>query len=143
MTAHLHTLEAYKSMSLFLDNYYKHTKSDDVGSLLGGIQFSDDNSTMDPAAWDDWVNCVMKVSKKQKKDCADTNLTYTEAFKSMICFLKNYYTQTSSDDVKSLLGDLQLLKNGETTTPPAWTDWLDCVNKIMNTPHKGDDPQSS
>lgn len=55
--------EAYDTMVEFLGMYYKMTKSDDVGSLLGGMMFLEDGSTMDPAAWSDWLECVEKVKR--------------------------------------------------------------------------------
>lgn len=57
-------------------------------------------------------------------------LSYLEAFKAMCCFLEKYYEQTSSDDVGSLLGEMQILEDNETADPAAWHDWLDCVKKI-------------
>lgn len=59
-------LDAFKSMYYFLKKYYDQTASDDVGSLLGDLQFSDDNITMDPTAWHDWLDCVGEVKKKEE-----------------------------------------------------------------------------
>ncbi len=59
------------------------------------------------------------------------NLTYLEAFKAMRCFLENYYDQTNSDDVGSLLGEMQILEDGETADPASWDDWMDCVKNII------------
>lgn len=55
-------------MLLFYSNKeeVKQTNSDDVGSLLGDLQFSSDNITMDPAAWDDWLNCIKKTKKNKR-----------------------------------------------------------------------------
>lgn len=55
--------EAYNAMIEFLDRYYEITKSDDVGSLLGGMMFLEDGSTMDSAVWNDWLECVEKVKQ--------------------------------------------------------------------------------
>lgn len=55
--------EAFDAMIYFLEEFYERTKSDDVGSLLGDIQFSNDNITMDPAAWNDWLACIKKAKK--------------------------------------------------------------------------------
>lgn len=59
-------LQAFEAMRKFLEGYYERTSSDDIGSLLGDIQFFSDNSTADPAAWDDWVKCIQKVLSKEK-----------------------------------------------------------------------------
>ncbi|PPE74597.1 hypothetical protein C3942_07490 [Solimonas fluminis] len=50
--------EAYKAMFLFLEREYQLTKSDDIGSLLGAMQFLGDGVPADPAAWEDWEECV-------------------------------------------------------------------------------------
>ena len=58
-------------------------------------------------------------------------LTKIQAFNAMIKFLENYYERTSSDDIGSLLGDLQFLKNGETFDSAAWQDWIECINEVL------------
>lgn len=50
----------------------------------------------------------------------------------MICFLEKYDEQTTSDDVGTLLGELQFLSDGDTADPAAWNDWLDCVKRIKS-----------
>lgn len=66
MNENLSSLEAFKSMRYFLEKYYEQTSSDDVGSLLGELQLLQDGRTADPAAWDDWTECVKKVKSKGK-----------------------------------------------------------------------------
>ena len=56
-------LEAFKAMQCFLENYYEQTKSDDVGSLLGGLELNITTmTTRDPAALHDWIKCVQKIT---------------------------------------------------------------------------------
>jgi len=64
----------------------------------------------------------------------EKKLTYLEAFKSMQCFLENYYEQTDSDDVRSLLGNISLdiWKDGSTGDPAAWSEWIECIEKVTN-----------
>ena len=57
-------------------------------------------------------------------------MTTIEAYKAMIKFMEKYYERTNSDDIGSLLGDLQLLSDGSTADEAAWTDWLDSVNSV-------------
>lgn len=57
--------QAFEAMVLFLENFYEHTKSDDVGGLLGDLILLEDGSTADPAAWDDWMKCVSRVLNKE------------------------------------------------------------------------------
>jgi len=62
----MNNIMAYKAMIKFLDKYYKLTKSDDVGSLLGGMMFignSENMNTADPAAWNDWLESIEETKK--------------------------------------------------------------------------------
>ena len=60
------------------------------------------------------------------------NLSYLEAFQAMCCFLEKYYDQTSSDDIGSLLGEMELLEDQSTADPAAWEDWINCIRKTVN-----------
>ena len=60
------------------------------------------------------------------------NLTKLEAFKAMEDFLIKYYKRTSSDDVGSLLGDMQILEDGTTADSAAWEDWIESIEKVTN-----------
>ena len=46
----------------FLEDYYERTQSDDVGALLGDLQCMEDGVPADPAAWQDWLDCVKSLS---------------------------------------------------------------------------------
>jgi hypothetical protein len=50
--------QAFEAMIHFLELHYQRTKSDDLGALLGDLQLLKDGSTADPAAWQDWLQCV-------------------------------------------------------------------------------------
>ena len=56
-------LEAFKAMTLFLENFYKNTNSDDIGGLLGDMILLEDDKPIDPAIWEDWIKSVEKVKK--------------------------------------------------------------------------------
>ncbi len=58
-------LEAFLAMTKFLEGYYQRTSSDDVGSLLSGMQILQDGDTADSAAWYDWIESVKKVLKNK------------------------------------------------------------------------------
>ena len=64
----LSTEQAFDAMRLFLDDYFKRTRSEDIGSLLGDLQQSDDGKPFDPAAWDDWLDCVKRVLNKSNSN---------------------------------------------------------------------------
>lgn len=61
-----------------------------------------------------------------------SELTYLEALKVMNCFLEKYYEQTSSEDIGSLLGDMQILDDGKTADPAVWEDWVNCIRTILD-----------
>lgn len=58
-------MDAFQAMQLFLEEYYKRTGSDDIGSLLGDLILLSDCKTADPAAWHDWMQCVDKIMHKK------------------------------------------------------------------------------
>jgi hypothetical protein len=54
-------------MFLFLEAYYKRTQGRaELGEVLGDIQGRELGSTMDPAAWDDWLMAIEAVLEKAK-----------------------------------------------------------------------------
>ena len=48
-------------MLTFLNKYYFDFGQDNLGSVLGEIQFLSENKTADPAAWYDWIEAVNKT----------------------------------------------------------------------------------
>jgi hypothetical protein len=67
MKKELTKLEAFKSMINFLEKHYQFTQSDDIGSLLGGmdLNFQGGKKPFDQALWDDWMDSIEKVLKKE------------------------------------------------------------------------------
>ena len=55
--------QAFDAMVHFLERQYALDKSDDIGTLLGSLslQIWANDTTADPAAWDDWMESVQKV----------------------------------------------------------------------------------
>jgi hypothetical protein len=66
---------------------------------------------------------------------ADTTdlLTPIQAYRAMIAFLDAYWRSTHSDDIASLLGDLQLLGTDSAypADPAAWSDWLQSIQHAV------------
>jgi|JFJP01.1.fsa_nt_gi hypothetical protein len=58
-------------------------------------------------------------------------LTIEQAFKVMVIFLEDYYKRTHSDEIGILLGDLQLMEDGNPGDPASWSDWLISARKIL------------
>ena len=59
-------------------------------------------------------------------------ITKLQSFKSMVKFLEMNYNQTNSDDLGSLLGDLQLFPGGGTWDPAAWNDWIHSTDTVLH-----------
>lgn len=110
----LTALQAYNAMTLYLDNYYNHTLSDDIGSLLGCMQFIGDR-TVDLALWDDWIDAV---------DSNQKELSILEAFIAMKRYLQGYAERISSKEVKGMLENMQLISENETIDPICWKNWM-------------------
>lgn len=70
MAINLTEKEAYEAMYAFLEQIYEVNKSDDIGSLLGGMSFLPEASTADPAMWSDWLECVLRAKQGE----VDVNL---------------------------------------------------------------------
>lgn len=59
--------ESYCAMIHFLEELYKRTGSDDLGSLLGDMQINeDDGKSMDPGMWNDWKRITERILAAQK-----------------------------------------------------------------------------
>ena len=65
MSKTLTNLQAFEAMKIFLEKYYENSSSEDVGSLLGDLQFLGNNETADPGAWQYWLDCVHRILEKQ------------------------------------------------------------------------------
>lgn len=61
--------EAFLAMTLFIEQFAS-TAGDDLATLAADIFLESDGSPVDPAAWDDWLECV-KAAKGQPAE-ADT-----------------------------------------------------------------------
>ncbi|MGQ7816222.1 hypothetical protein [Metapseudomonas furukawaii] len=58
--------QAFCAMFYFLEHEYSLTKSDDIGAMLGSMDWtiwSDGAGPADPAAWEDWLDAVRKAQK--------------------------------------------------------------------------------
>ena len=57
--------QAFQTMVLFLEEFYQRTNSDEIGGLLSDLLMSEEGITADPAAWEDWQNCIQKIIKSK------------------------------------------------------------------------------
>lgn len=126
-------LQAFNTMTLYLDKYYIMTNSDDIGSLLGGFQLFEEGGTWDPAAWHDWIGSVNKILDiKNEKNKVEETLTISQSFKTMILFLEKYYELTSYDDIAIILSPLYDFEKNHNLESPAWKNWTECINKVLH-----------
>ena len=59
--------QAFQAMFAFLSAYYERTEGTaELGEVLGDLQLNKDGSTMDPAAWGDWLAAIDAISAKAK-----------------------------------------------------------------------------
>jgi hypothetical protein len=62
----------------------------------------------------------------------DTRLSILEAYRTMLCFLEDYYNRTHSEEVGILLGGLSLNQDGEPMDPGYLQEWMSAVEKVRN-----------
>jgi len=62
----LDEMTAYHAMIAFLEKYYRLTGSDEIGALLGSMQLLEDRKSVDPAIWNDWLEAVSSVRRKER-----------------------------------------------------------------------------
>ena len=122
MSTNLTTLQSFKAMTHFLEDYYNNTGSDTIASLLSDTSLLPDGHTADPAAWNDW----MKAIKKREY------VTCLQAFQAMTNFLDAYYKRTScsSEDLKKILNSMRL-KNGKIDNPYILKLWTSCIQEAL------------
>jgi hypothetical protein len=54
--------DALAAMRLFLEHVYEQT-GNDMETHIADITMEADGSTLDPAAWEDWLRCVEKAKQ--------------------------------------------------------------------------------
>lgn len=63
----------------------------------------------------------------------NVSLTIEEAYSAMLCFLEDTLTRIKSDDLASLLGDMDINKfNNKPMDPALWNDWTKAVGKVID-----------
>jgi len=130
-------LQAYNAMVKFLDEYYKETDSDFMGSLLGVLIFLPDGKPLDSAYWKDWSIAIQKIlqkqpEKKQLDEILGVSLTESQAFKAMIQFFRDYYKRRPDPDVMIFFDYLHFLSNDkDSTSPTIKKKWDQCIDEAL------------
>jgi len=62
------------------------------------------------------------------------NLTQEQAYRAMFIFVRTYYRRIGNvnAEIGELLGDIQLLEDGTPADPAMWQDWVDAIDKVVN-----------
>lgn len=61
----LTTEQAFLAMFAFLEIHFQRFGPGEVGTVLSEISLLPDGSTVDPAAWDDWIRSVRKAKRDE------------------------------------------------------------------------------
>lgn len=113
-------IQAFYAMHFFLEDYFRITSSDSLGALLSCMHFLDDGETADPVFWEDWL----KITDNKK-------VTVMQAFQAMNIFLRMYFQQTSSSNVKNMLNDISLVLDNKSGHEQVWQRWIISVDQIF------------
>ena len=124
MEKRLTELQAFNAMVKFLEEYYKKTSSDFMGGLLGGLLFTVDGGTADPAFWEDWGIAIKKILQKQNNqkhidEILGMSVTKLQAFDAMAQFFRNYFEPNpDSPDAIMFFDYLHLLSDDNGSDSP-------------------------
>lgn len=133
MQKKLTKLQAYNAMSKLFKIYYKETKSDDLGSLLGSMSFISDKKTADIAMLEIWTESLDKIFNKKKLRHYN-HLTILEAFLGMGQFLEEYCGKVDLELIIDFLEkNIQLAAQHKKVDPILWQYWLKCVDEVLST----------
>ena len=66
-----------------LSNFYAETHDNELGGVLGGFDTSFSGKPFEPAAWQDWIKAVQKITSSEQ-------ITEEEARQAMLVLMKDY-----------------------------------------------------
>jgi len=136
MERRLTELQAYNAMVKFLDEYYEETAADFVDLMRGVMSFLPDGGTIHRTCWIDWNVVVKKVLQEQNGEkhldkILGISLTESQAFNAMVKFLKNYYERGPDPDIIVFFDYLNLLPDGNSSSPVIRERWKTCVDNAL------------
>jgi hypothetical protein len=68
MTENLTLKQGYLAMYAYLDALQRRTNSDDLAGFLSSMSILRDGTTADPAAWNDWLEAVKKITEENDEN---------------------------------------------------------------------------
>lgn len=104
--------DTYKCIQLYLEQYNKSINFDkDITRIINKIQIE------------------MKNINEENK-----NLTVRQAYIFFIDYLDRYLSESNKklEELEILLGDIDLLSDGEPADLAVWEDWINIVNQVVN-----------
>jgi hypothetical protein len=71
-------------------------------------------------------------------DQLDGTVTTGQAFRALEKFLKAYFDRTAGRGaLATIVGDVELERDGTSTDPAALSDWLACVSQVLQEDAEG------
>jgi hypothetical protein len=130
--------QAYQAVGKFLDGYYDHLP--DVATLISRMKLLPNGGVSDSTVWTNWLKAIDLMLNEKDPTYGylkmKTTITKQQAFDYMVKFLKSYYCETASADLKSLLTGLLRVGEKKTADPRAWPLWMETVEVTKEeTPH--------
>jgi len=88
--------------------YFKNGEPDDIATLGSSMMLAvDENSTLDPAIWNDWLNSVKTTTDAK---VMPKSMTIQEGYSAAIKFLSFWADLMNSKQIKSLVYQLTFEK---------------------------------
>jgi len=136
MERRLTELQAFNTMTKFLDEYYEVTAFDFMGGLISSFFFLPDGGTADPAFWIEWDDAVKKVlqeqtSEKYVDEVLGISVTELQAFKTMVQFFKDYYERGPESGITIFFNYLYLLPDNSSGSSAIREKWKTCVDSAI------------
>jgi hypothetical protein len=105
----LKNTEAFAAMQYFLDQYYWKTMADDIGGMSGCLMLMDDDSPVDQAFAEDWIDSVKVVLPNYYEKML---FTPEQAYAIVKEFLELYCRIGFSEEVQQLINRMALDQDG-------------------------------
>lgn len=104
--------DIYKCIELYLEEYNKNINFDeDITSIVNKVKMD-----------------MKNINEKNE------SLTEGQAYEFFVNYLDKYLNESNKEleELEILLGDLDLLSDGEPADPAAWEDWISIVKQVVN-----------
>ena len=137
MSQKLTCVQAYKARLHFLDFIYFTTYDDNLGSILGGMALYSDISgqqpeTMDPAAFDDWMDSIKIIINNKIITYSFDELTTEQAYASIHQYFVTYCDLGAEQSIFALRDLLGFDIEQSNVTKFLWSRWLQSVDFVKH-----------